>query len=34
MQVVGTVVECQLVLFSIQGKLTFADTVAPTANQC
>ena len=33
MQVVRTVVECQLVLLAVQRELTFADTVAPATNQ-
>ena len=33
MQMVGTVVEGQLIVLAIQRELTLADTVTPTANQ-
>ena len=33
MQVVGTIVQGQLVVLAVQRELTFADAVAPTANQ-
>ena len=33
MQMVGTVVECQLVVLAVQGELSFADAVTPTSNQ-
>ena len=34
MQVVWAVIECQLIVFAVQRKLTFANTIAPTSNQC
>ena len=34
MQVVRTVVGSQLILFAVQLKLSFSDTVAPATNQC
>ena len=33
MQVVRTVVQCQLIFLAVQGKLTFADAVSPASNQ-
>ena len=34
MQVVGTVVECQLIFFTVQDELSFTDAVTPTTNEC
>ena len=34
MQMVRTIIECQLVVLAIQRELTLADTVTPTSNQC
>ena len=34
MQVVGSIIECQLILLAIQRKLSLADAVAPTTYQC